>query len=95
MCWVVVTAFYFGRKNGYIKLSSDKDDLLAAANGKAKQKRVKKFEDYWENDLSEDSVSKFPNRAAAAAVNSFDDYWDDNIEFSSHSTDDFNLSRNM
>lgn len=90
---MLVIMFYFGRKNGYIQLASDKEDVLASAKAKSQKKRVKKFEDYWDNDLSEDSVSKFPNRAPAAST--FDDYWDDNIEFSTHSTDGFNLSRNI
>lgn len=94
----MATVLYVGRKNGYIKLPSDKDSALAGAKNKPKQQKIKKFEDYWENesDLSEDSVSKFPNRAAAiGGVSAFDDYWDDNIEFSAHSTDDFNIPRNL
>ena len=91
----MVTVLYFGRKHGYIQLSSDKERLLASAKTKSQKNRVKKFEDYWDtgSDMSEDSVSKFPNRAPAAST--FDDYWDDNIEFSTHSTDGFNLSRNL
>jgi len=96
VCWVLLSVFYVGRKHGYISLPSDKAQLLAATKAKAQKNRVKKFEDYWENDTTEDSVSKFPNRAAnaAASTNTFDDYWDD-IEFSTHSTDGFNISRNL
>lgn len=94
VCWVLLSVLYFGRKHGYISLPSDKAQLLAATKAKAQRSRVKKFEDYWENDTTEDSVSNFPNRAAAS-TSTFDDYWDDNIEFSTHSTDGFNLSRNL
>jgi hypothetical protein len=96
-CWVLLALFYFGRKNGYIQLPSDKRELQAGAKAKAQKKRVKKFEDYWDNDMSEDSVSKFPNRAAnvTSSPSTFDDYWDDNVDFSAHSTDNFNVSRNL
>jgi hypothetical protein len=94
VCWVLVSIFYFGRKHGYISLPSDKQILQASAKAKAQKSRIKKFEDYWDDDMTEDSVSQFPNRAAATS-STFDDYWDDNLELSTHSTDGFNLSRNL
>ena len=83
-CWVVLVALYYARKEGYIHLPSDKQYIMAGVKGKSQKKKFKKFEDYWDDNISDDSLSKFPNRTAAA--NSFDDYWED-LDLSFGSTD--------
>lgn len=96
--WVLVMLLYVGHRQGYVRLPVDKELALAGATTKAQKRRVKKFEDYWDSgSLGEDSSSHFPGRSATAAANisTFDDYWDDNFDFSTHSTDGLNLSRNL
>ena len=87
--WALAIAFFYARKNGYVQLPSDKEHMLSLSKTKSQKRRIKKFEDYWDEE-SDDSITNFPNRAPIG--NTFDDLWD--IELSTHSTDGFNISQN-
>lgn len=85
--WIGLGIIYFGRKYNWFK-KDDQQALLGAMNA-PKKKKIKRFEDYW-GDESEDHTSRrFPTRAAT----NYDDYWDENVDFSAHSHDALNVSR--
>mmetsp|Transcript_753 Transcript_753/g.1251 ORF Transcript_753/g.1251 Transcript_753/m.1251 type:complete len:261 (+) Transcript_753:147-929(+) len=87
--WVVMGTIYVYRR--YVT-RGDKQHLIGTKV--PKRKRIKKFEDYWDEESEDTTSKKFPNRAAATTT-SYEDYWDENVDFSSHSHDALNFSRGL
>jgi enamine deaminase RidA (YjgF/YER057c/UK114 family) len=72
------------------KFGEDRHNLVGTKA--PKKKRIKKFEDYWDEESEDNTGKQFPTRAAAN-VSTFEDYWDESVDFSSHSSDALNFSK--
>jgi hypothetical protein len=62
-----------------------------------KKKKIRKFEDYWDDEGDESTNRTYSAGYSSANLKSgsthFEEYWDENVDFSSHSSDALNISK--
>ena len=93
VAWAAIAGLYAYRRYGWGgQFAEDRQHLVGTKA--PKRKRIKKFEDYWDEESEDTTSRKFPTRAAAS-VNTFEDYWEESVDFSSHSSDALNFSRGL
>lgn len=104
VAWVLICFIFMKRYYNHKYQALDPD----SENGSKKKKRkVKKFEDYWDDEGDESSrgLSQTvmnptqPNGANRSGgvldgptSTHYEEFWDDSVDFSSHSIDPFNIS---